>query len=141
MIAESYVSFETAKMLNEVGFDALCRGIYSTNRTGNHTFRECGLKNTKDDLSWNIADGFQYEYLAPTQALAARWLREEHGLFIEISYRITGFNYEIIYTGTNNAAFTPHEPKINFISYEGCLEDALQEAIKLIKNHGNNTRI
>lgn len=106
MIEESYVSFETAKMLKEAGFKANCAFILDDN---------------------------QERLYRPTQALAARWLREVHGLFIEIFYRITGFNYEIIYTKTDEVAFTPHEPKINFISYEGCLEDALQEAIKLIK--------
>ena len=112
MIEESYVSFETARLLKEAGFDVPCDNYYDKDGFFRGDFKA---------------------YMCPTQALAARWLREVHGLFIEISYRITGFNYEIIYTETNDVAFTPHEPKINFISYEGCLEDALQEAIKLIK--------
>lgn len=106
MIEEQYVSFDTAKMLKEAGFKANCDFILDDN---------------------------QERLYRPTQALAARWLLEGHGLFIEIFYRITGFNYEIIYTKTDEVAFTPHEPKINFISYEGCLEDALREAVKLIK--------
>ena len=106
MIEEQFVSFDTAKMLKEAGFKANCAFILDDN---------------------------QERLYRPTQALAARWLREVHGLFIEIFYRITGFNYEIIYTRIDDVAFTPHEPKINFISYEGCLEDALQEAVKLIK--------
>lgn len=106
MIEEQFVSFDTAKLLREAGFKANCAFILDDN---------------------------QERLYRPTQALAARWLREVHGLFIEIFYRITGFNYEIIYTKTDEVAFTPHGPKINFISYEGCLEDALQEAIKLIK--------
>ena len=112
MIEESYVSFETAKLLKEAGFDVPCDNYYDKDGFFRGDFKA---------------------YMCPTQALAARWLREAHGLFIEISYRITGFNYEITYTGTTDVAFTPHEPKINFISYEGCLEDGLQEAIKLIK--------
>ena len=106
MIGEQFVSFDTAKLLKEAGFEA-----------------ECGF----------IVDDDGRKLYRPTQALAARWLREVHGLFIEIFYRITGFNYEIIYTRTDDVAFTPHEPKINFISYEECLEDALREAVKLIK--------
>ena len=106
MIEESYVSFDTARMLKEAGFKANCAFILDDN---------------------------QERLYRPTQALAARWLREGHRMFIEIFYRITGFNYEIIYTKTDEVAFTPHEPKINFISYEGCLEDGLREAIKLIK--------
>lgn len=134
MIEESYVSFETAKMLNEVGFDAPCKGIYNTNRTGNHTFRECVLKNTKDDLSWNIADGFQYEYLAPTQALAARWLREEHGMYIEIHHRVTGYVYFVIKIESNELLAIPTiSDKMQFDIYEEAFENALRKAIKLIK--------
>lgn len=122
MIEESYVSFETARLLKEAGFDVPCYKQYS----------ERGVQwDASYPENFNADD---WGCSCPTQALAARWLREAHGLFIEIFYRITGFNYEITYTGTNDVAFTPHEPKINFISYEGCLEDGLQEAIKLIKN-------
>ena len=82
MIKESYVSFDTARMLKEAGFDVPCRGIYRTDRTGDYVFREYDRKNTKDDLCWSSTDGFQYEYLAPTQALAARWLQEVHKLHV-----------------------------------------------------------
>ena len=119
MIEEQFVSFDTAKLLKEAGFNEPCR--YSYDNVGGFRWFKIGELIPKGWVS------------CPTQALAARWLRDVHGLFIEIFYRITGFNYEIIYTGTNDVAFTPHEPKINFISYEGCLEDALQEAVKLIK--------
>lgn len=119
MITEQYVSFGTALLLKEAGFDVPCH--YSYDNVGGFRWFKIG------EL---ILSGW---IPCPTQALAARWLREVHGLFIKIFYRITGFNYEIIYTRTDDVAFTPHEPKINFISYEECLEDALQEAVKLIK--------
>ena len=82
MIEEQFVSFDTARMLKEAGFDVPCRGVYVTDRTGYYEFREYDNKQTTDDLCWNSADGFQYEYLAPTQALAARWLREVHKLHV-----------------------------------------------------------
>ena len=120
MIEEQFVSFETARLLKEAGFDEVCRSAYYA--TGN-----IAVMYERNSM---LSPGYVSR---PTQVLAARWLREVHRLFIEIFYRITGFNYEIIYTKTDEVAFTTHEPKINFISYEGCLEDALQEAIKLIK--------
>ena len=73
MVEEQFVSFDTAKMLKEAGFDVPCRGIYRAYRIGISVFREYDRKYTKDDLCRNAVDGFQYEYLAPTQALAARW--------------------------------------------------------------------
>ena len=126
MIEESYVSFDTAKMLKEAGFEANLKTRYVEEEKDEWAFWASGTK--RSDYNY-----FDDTIACPTLALAARWLREVHGLFIEIFYRITGFNYEIIYTKTYEVAFTPHEPKINFISYEGCLEDALQEAVKLIK--------
>ena len=72
MVEEQFVSFDTAKMLKEAGFDVPCRGIYRAYRIGISVFREYDRKYTKDDLCRNAVDGFQYEYLAPTQALAAR---------------------------------------------------------------------
>ena len=40
MIEDQFVSFETAKLLKEAGFDIPCRGIYVTDRTGYYEFRE-----------------------------------------------------------------------------------------------------
>ena len=107
MIEEQFVSFGTARMLKEAGFDVPCRGIYRAYRIGTSVFHEYDRKSTKDGLCRNAVDGFQYEYLAPTQALAARWLREEHHIFIMLTPVIEG--------------------------YEVAFETALREAIKLIK--------
>lgn len=36
MIQEEYVTFETAKLLKELGFNEPTRGLYRTNRSGNY---------------------------------------------------------------------------------------------------------
>ena len=132
MIEEQFVSFDTARMLKEAGFDVPCRGVYVTERTGYYEFREYDNKQTTNDLCWNAADGFQYEYLAPTQALAARWLCEEDHIFIMLAPVIQGWMYDLFdlkkhqYILCNEDAMTE--------SYEAAFETALQEAIKLIKS-------
>ena len=138
MTEESYVSFETAKLLKEAGFDIPCRGIYVTDRTGYYEFREYDSKQTKDDLCWNIEDGFQYEYLAPTQALAARWLREEHGIVVDATFipPSTGGDVWRYFIGNMddmvwNGDYVPSDEF--YRTYEKALEAGLQEAIKLIK--------
>ena len=139
MIEESYVSFDTARMLKDAGFDVPCRGVYVTDRTGYHEFREYDNKQTKDDLCWNTEDGFQYEYLAPTQALAARWLREVHHLNVYAC-----FDYVCFDDGERKWFFMRENTMINdytsiycsivsYDSYEQALEAGLQEAVKLIK--------
>ena len=144
MIEESYVSFDTAKLLKEAGFDLSCRGVYVTDRTGYYEFREYDNKQTTDDLCWNTEDGFQYEYLAPTQALAARWLREVYGLHVmispyydcsvdaegEIVDKQMHWGYMILYAATGNLAEDNDE---RFDNYEQALEAGLQKVIKLIK--------
>ena len=136
MIAESYVSFETAKLLKEAGFDLSCRGVYVTDRTGYYEFREYDNKQTTDDLCWNTEDGFQFEYLAPTQALAARWLREVHHYAICVWFGKDHEKWYYVYGDMDNMAFDTDYgiSEFRFDSYEEAFEAGLQEAIKLIRS-------
>lgn len=126
--------FTTAKFLNEAGFDAPCRGVYVTDRTGYYEFREYDNKQTKDDLCWNTDDGFQYEYLAPTQALAARWLREVYNVAI---YSLYDDDMEqwfyVVDAFTKNPVINGFQSGPEYDDYESAFEDGLREAIKLIK--------
>lgn len=144
MIEEQFVSFDTAKLLKEAGFDVPCRGVYVTDRTGYYEFREYDNKQTADDLCWNTEDGFQYEYLAPTQALAAKWLREVYGIHVmihpyydcsvdadgEIVDKQMYWGYMILYAETGNLAEDNDE---RFDNYEQALEAGLRGVVKLIK--------
>lgn len=135
MIEESYVSFDTARILKEAGFDLSCRGVYITDRTGHYKFREYDNKQTTDDLCRNTEDGFQFEYLAPTQALAARWLREVHHYVVCVWFTIDYNKWFYAYGDTESMAFDEEYNISDFIydSYEQALEAGLQKVIKLIK--------
>ena len=65
MVTEDYVSFETAKLLKEKGFDEPCYKSYN--------YEGC------------LCNGFTYGPHAPTLQMAMKWLREEKGIQIEIS--------------------------------------------------------
>ena len=119
MIEESYVSFDTAKLLKEAGFDA-----------------PCYVKYTDRGVQWDASypenfNADDWGYSCPTQALAARWLREEHRIFIMLTPVIEGWMYDLFdlkkhqYILCNEDAMTE--------SYEVAFETALREAIKLIK--------
>ena len=129
MIEESYVSFDTARMLKEAGFDVPCRGVYVTDRTGYYEFREYDNKQTKDDLCWDTEDGFQYEYLAPTQALAARWLREVHHIDVVVDVVNEKEYCCDIYQNKQRKSIAE---SINS-SFEEVLEDGLKYGLELIK--------
>ena len=66
MIAEDYVSFETAKLLKEKGFDEGCPTTY----TPNGFFHTHNYKPLFEDI------------YAPTLQMAIKWLREVHNIDI-----------------------------------------------------------
>ena len=92
MIQEQYVSFETAKLLKEKGFNELCYLGYNKNGeyfpTGNRRNSEI------------IQPDFCL-LCAPTQQMAMRWLREVHNIYIVVEpHSHNGFKaveYEIMY--------------------------------------------
>jgi hypothetical protein len=73
MITEDYVSFETAKLLKEKGFDSPCMGRYSVRS------REFHLDCTK-----MCNNGGLFECAAPSQSMTMKWLREVHNIDVSI---------------------------------------------------------
>lgn len=120
-IEEYPISFKTAKLAKEKGFKQLC----------NFSYDEDGV------LTGNCEQ--VYNYVAPTQSLLQKWLREEHNLyviielsgissFIEFHYRISGLN--------KYGSFNPdmgNMSNIKYDTYEIALEKGLIEALNLIE--------
>lgn len=82
MITEDYVSFETAKLLKQKGFDEPCESAYTEN--GQYLlscYKGISGRRIKNSESLN----FSYSVVAPTLQMALKWLREVHKLFIFIS--------------------------------------------------------
>ena len=131
MIEESYVSFDTARMLKEAGFDARCYVQYS----------DIGVQ--WDSTSPSNFNADDWAYSCPTQALAARWLREAHGIHVVITEEAytNGINYlwqVLIYNPLSvdcwdNKSTGMYGDNGEYKTYEEALEAGLQEAIKLIK--------
>jgi len=75
IITEDYVSFETAKLLKEKGFDENCAALYDL-RNGEFHEKQTGY--VFNNSQW---DNF---ITAPTLQMAKKWLRKVYNLFIEI---------------------------------------------------------
>lgn len=107
MIEEQFVSFDTAKMLKEAGFKANCAFILDDN---------------------------QERLYRPTQALAARWLREVYNVAI---YSLYDDDMEqwfyVVDAFTKNPVINGFQSGSEYDDYESAFEDGLREAIKLIK--------
>lgn len=73
---EQYVTFETAKLLSENGFTWKCRSYYLSD---GQRYEHCHQEVLPKD---------ETVYACPTQAVAMRWLREEHRIAVSpIPYR------------------------------------------------------
>ena len=93
MICECYVSFETAKLLKEKGFDAECHSHYYPCHypDGSIQYHKYERTEYEKDKPYYAIYSFKTlpkdHYLAPTLQMAMKWLREVHKMHVEI--RIT----------------------------------------------------
>ena len=111
MIEEQFVSFDTAKMLKEAGFKANCAFILDDN---------------------------QERLYRPTQALAARWLREVHRISVYAAFMAPSTNIDVwqYFIGKMDDMIWPGDFETSertYATYEEAMEAGLLEAIKLIK--------
>lgn len=81
MITEDYVSFETAELLKERGFNEKCRAFYVLHASGEARF----CISTSYEEGWNYNKEENFVFSAPTLQMAMKWLRVMHDRYIEIS--------------------------------------------------------
>ena len=131
MIEESYVSFDTARMLKEAGFEANLKTMYVEEEKDEWAFWDSGAK--RSDYNY-----FDDTIACPTQALAARWLREVHRIVVDATFipPSTDGNAWRYFIGEMddmvwNGDYVPSDEF--YETYEAALEAGLKEAVKLIK--------
>lgn len=94
MIQEDYVSFETAKLLEEKGFDIYCPTAYET-MTSEHRVEETAFSD------W----GKLGQVKRPSLSLATKWIREVYNilLIVDYNYECTSksYCYKIYHLGKN----------------------------------------
>lgn len=131
MTEESFVSFGTANLLKDAGFDVPCVSIYIQDDKGKHWQNIAGRYAVSEDMEYNARN----YYLAPTQALAARWLREVHGIhvFSFFQYHTQRWVYYIAKLSAPNAEIGMIFSEKDYDGHEQAMEDGLQEAVELIK--------
>ena len=136
---EQLISFETAKLAKEKGFEEFVSYCYLKDKKLYGTY---SLMNEDDSAFIDIMDGNELEnhnssdfdrYSAPTQSLLQKWLREKHHLIIIVAYQYeydsTSYSYWI-YKENNSLPINQWVNDLN--TYEEALEMGLQEALKLI---------
>ena len=131
MIEEKFVSFDTARMLKEAGFEANLKTMYVEEEKDEWAFWDSGAK--RSDYNY-----FDDTIACPTQALAARWLREKHRIVVDVTFippSVDGDEWQYFIGEMDDMVwegdFESSDRK--YSTYEEALEAGLQEAIKLIK--------
>lgn len=127
---DQWVSFETAKLAKEKGFNLYCNYSYWK---GELQYGVPGYP--LDDGSYSNYQHYLEvpSYLAPTQSSLQKWLREEHNLHIEVL--LSGDNpyrqyyYSVMRVGQY---FSLSHDGIYRDTYEEALEIGLQKALELI---------
>ena len=124
MITEDYVSFETAKLLKEKGFDSECHShYYACHRPDGsvqyHLAEVYSLKSLKDF------------YLAPTLQMAMKWLREVHKIVPIILAGGSSYWFRIDKVNENNWKNTIYREDVkSFPTYEEACEASINYCLE-----------
>ena len=144
MITEDYVSFETAKLLKEKGFNERLLTFYITDESKKDGCFQL-MAFTDDKIDNNHSD---HCYLAPTLQMAMKWLREVHDLHImvncvgKVNYdpivqRFDGKDFEIegVEVGTTRRINGKWENvRRGFKTYEQACEAAIKYCLENLIN-------
>jgi hypothetical protein len=126
---EQLISFETAKLAKEKGFDEPCREYYNKDEEV-ESFRYFAGDGSGWDKNSTIVANDNYKdfpiLAAPTQSFLQKWLREEHNIDIESRVQI-GSNAKRYFYYINCTSSSK-----SYTTYEEALEQGLLEGLKLV---------
>lgn len=138
-ISEDYVSFETAKLLKEKGFEIdTDLDYWKIGEDGTRYFM-CSIGAYTSDKN-NPYAFYRPEnsYPCPTQAVAMKWLREVHHLYIQVmldSWACGGhMGYYIVIQNTTSDFEIMLQDFVDDVFYD-TYEDACKAAIKYCLEH------
>ena len=132
---EQLISFETAKLAKEKGFNIEVKTYFDIKKFGDKPCEFYGRLNANDYNSWDdkLKKNINAGYIsAPTQSLLQKWFREVHNCHVEVVFHsplddsyITKDNlrycFEVNYYGKNfNIPFTDDEDYsgYDYLTYE-----------------------
>ena len=128
---DTRITFETAKLAKEKGFNALCYDAF--NSKGNlYSNGWCEyIYDNKVEIPFGSGVLESQDILAPTQSLLAKWLREEHNIIVLVDYEgIDGYYYKFYSYKEGNKNYDASDK--NYNTYEEALEIGLYQALLLI---------
>jgi len=128
---ESYISYKTAQLAKEKGFNWNCFGHYTSDESLQtiHDYIKYDATLTEMyERNFNSVDWMKEICLAPTQSLLQRWLREVHKIdVVALSYDNIPIDYcshVYLHTPNNNL-------KKQVLSAKPTCEEALEDGLKV----------
>jgi len=121
---DTFITEETAITAKKKGFDVPTICYYIKLSTG-WEFQTEELD--RGAYNWNEREGMS----APTQDVLQSWIRNKHGIHVEIYCNASGWGY--ILTKLNGTTIKEIEDDVFFERYEQALEIGLQLALARIK--------
>lgn len=122
MLTEDYVSFETAKLLKEKGFDEPSRFWYDNNGVISQKYIDATDKPLGKDAHYHCV----------TISFAMKWLRENYNIHIEPRYfpMPNIYRYVIIRSPLTIENIGSHPQYFN--SYEEACEEAIKYCLEIL---------
>lgn len=118
-MTDDYVSLETARLLKEAGFDWKCEWFFTEKELLGHS-----------SISKNHNEIHEYGGCSrPTLSLAAKWLRKENNIYVEVIRKFTCWKFSLI---NLNPVCIIKLTAGSFNTYEEALEKGLKEALERI---------
>ena len=127
LVKDELVTFETAKLAKEKGFNWLCNN-YNDKRDGDY------FCNETTSLFYKNYNEIATAVSLPSQSLLQRWLREVYKIYCDPFHTFAPDGYlRFGYMLFNNSIQDMSHHNC-YPTYEEALEEGLQESLKLIKN-------
>jgi hypothetical protein len=129
MITEDYVSFETAKLLKEKGFEGhSILTIYDKNAANAYIkeLKEKHLPYSSDDPKLK-----EFYYTQPTHQMARKWLRKVYNINIDIVpvWNHKQFEYQVFIVTPENAKHCYIDDKL-YLGYEEAAEAGIKYSLE-----------
>ena len=122
MVTEDFVSFETAKLLKEKGFDEPCLSYFWSE----------GIDTSYTETPFTQNNMYEGQILRPTLQMAMKWLRETHNLHIGVlvTYQYLPRKYEVHVMHTEKCEGIVVHPGTNFNTNEQACEAAIKYCLE-----------
>lgn len=133
---DTLISFETAKLAKEKGFNEYCTiGWVTKEIAGKYLDYNYKYNFSQDFIllkNIHFCPAYKPYFLNPTQSLLQKWLREKYKIHISIWFNKLTKKFRIDSIYSENSEYEL-EKEGEYNTYEESLEEGLKSALNLIK--------